>query len=286
MSVFLLVLKIIGITLLSIIGLILVLLLLILFVPVRYRVRADVHESVSGSAKATWLLHILSFSLIYEGKELSDALKVFGIPIRRREKKERTEKQKKKETKQTADPRKPEEQDDGKILDRLPREDEYRLEGFDRETSREAHTEETKEPGRVQKIIDKIKSTYEKIRDFVNSIQNKTELLCDEKNRVVIKRSLGRVLKLLGAIRPRKLKGEFHFGFEEPDTTGKILAVAAILYAWIGPSFVLKPDFEEVVLEGDADLKGRIFLITVAVIGARLYFDKELRRFYAKLKEA
>ncbi len=287
MSVFLLVLKIIGITLLSIIGLILLLLMLILFVPVRYRINADVHDGISGSARASWLLHILSFALVYDGSELSNGLRIFGIPFRKKEKRPKKEKRRKvsADTDET-DHKAVSDRDDDRPLDRLPREDEYRMEGFDEPVKTAESVPEKEGSGKLQKIIDKIKSIYEKITGFLTTARNRTDLLCDEKNQATIKRALSLVIRLLSAIRPRKLTGMFHFGFEEPDTTGKILAIAAILYAWIGPSLVLKPDFEEVVLEGDADMKGRIFLITVAVIGARLYFDKELRRLYGKLKEA
>ena len=59
MSIFLLILKIIGIILLSIISLLLIIIALILFVPIRYRIIANKFEDSDFYAeiKLTWLLH-------------------------------------------------------------------------------------------------------------------------------------------------------------------------------------------------------------------------------------
>mgnify|MGYP003319203795 CR=1 FL=1 len=63
MSVFLLILKIIGIVLLSIIGFALFLVLLVLFVPVRYKGKGYYRNNeYDFKANASWLLHIVSFS--------------------------------------------------------------------------------------------------------------------------------------------------------------------------------------------------------------------------------
>ena len=84
MGTFLLILKIIGITLAVLIGLVLLIVILILFVPIRYRgngeypytgnkLPADLH------GKVTWLLHLVhvSFDTTPEGQILS--VKIFGI---------------------------------------------------------------------------------------------------------------------------------------------------------------------------------------------------------------
>ncbi len=82
MAVFLLIVKIIGILLASIVGLVLLLLALILFVPFRYKLYGQKHDDLYLMAKVTWLLHIVSFKFEYtgEGKPVSKA-RVFGIPV-------------------------------------------------------------------------------------------------------------------------------------------------------------------------------------------------------------
>lgn len=64
----LLVLKIIGIILASVLGLLIALLLIVLFAPIRYRLKAEYEEAFEASAKITWLLRIISFTAEY-GKD-------------------------------------------------------------------------------------------------------------------------------------------------------------------------------------------------------------------------
>ncbi|SDB16694.1 DUF2953 domain-containing protein [Butyrivibrio sp. INlla16] len=77
MSLFLTILKIIGIVLLLILGVLLLILLLVLFVPIRYKVNASVKETdlqtekdklkenVSADVKFSWLLHLVRGGISY-----------------------------------------------------------------------------------------------------------------------------------------------------------------------------------------------------------------------------
>ena len=62
MSIFLFVLKTIGIILLSIIALLIIAIVLVLFVPIRYRIIASKSEESDFYAeiKLTWLLHFIN----------------------------------------------------------------------------------------------------------------------------------------------------------------------------------------------------------------------------------
>ncbi len=68
-SVLLVILKIIGFTLLGLIGLALLLLLVVLFVPVRYRASVSYHDKPKIDARVTWLLHLLRIRFRLDGKE-------------------------------------------------------------------------------------------------------------------------------------------------------------------------------------------------------------------------
>lgn len=76
------ILKIIGILLLVVLGIVLALLLAVFFVPVRYRIQVD--KEAEGTAKVRagvgWLLRILYVSVRYE-EELHYCVRIFGIPI-------------------------------------------------------------------------------------------------------------------------------------------------------------------------------------------------------------
>lgn len=93
------ILKIIGIVLLAIIGLVLALLLLVLFCPFFYQVKLVKQEQFEGAARLTWLFGFVRLTVSYTDK-LNIILRIFGIPIYNQQKKKDKEKNKdKKETK-------------------------------------------------------------------------------------------------------------------------------------------------------------------------------------------
>ena len=79
-SILLIILKIIGITLLVILGLVLVLFLVVLFVPVRYRFKGNYDDAFHCKGKITWLLHFISIKIEVE-KEVVTSIRILGIPI-------------------------------------------------------------------------------------------------------------------------------------------------------------------------------------------------------------
>lgn len=68
LHILLLILKIIGILILAVLGLLLLAVLLVLFVPLRYQIAGSYYGAPKGSARITWLLHLLSITASYEGE--------------------------------------------------------------------------------------------------------------------------------------------------------------------------------------------------------------------------
>ena len=66
LPIILFILKLLGILVLILLGLVLGVLLLILFVPVRYRIEGSYYERLKGKVRVTWLLHIVSVTAAYE----------------------------------------------------------------------------------------------------------------------------------------------------------------------------------------------------------------------------
>lgn len=81
MSVILTILKIIGILLLAVLGLLLTVLLLVLFVPIRYRAEGGYREDIAVTARVTWLCHLLSVRAAFAEKAFSYQVKVCGIRL-------------------------------------------------------------------------------------------------------------------------------------------------------------------------------------------------------------
>lgn len=74
------ILKLIGLVLLTALGVAAALLLLVLLVPVRYRAEGSFYGELKGTAGVSWLLHILSCKVVYGG-ELDMCVRVFGIRL-------------------------------------------------------------------------------------------------------------------------------------------------------------------------------------------------------------
>lgn len=82
LHIILVILKIIGILLACIVGLLLLLALSVLLVPVRYRGRVEKNGEITAMGHIHWFLHVVSGKVLYEDGEASIKLRIFGIPIR------------------------------------------------------------------------------------------------------------------------------------------------------------------------------------------------------------
>lgn len=82
LSVLLCILKIAGIIILTVLGLLLAVIAAVLFVPVRYRAEGSFDmEGLCGSAGVSWLLHILSVRVMFDGKKTHFCARIFGIKL-------------------------------------------------------------------------------------------------------------------------------------------------------------------------------------------------------------
>lgn len=123
------VLRIIGIVLLWILAIILAILLLILFVPIRYKLDANVPEmefeegfdadKISCSAKITWLLHFISATIAYpDNKEFT--VKILGIKILPKSEKEDDDKARGEKKRKKKEKDKPLDSDNADIQEEKP----------------------------------------------------------------------------------------------------------------------------------------------------------------------
>ena len=76
-----LILKITGIVLLVILGLILFVLAVVLFVPVRYRVSAEKDRKMHAQIRLSWLMGMIQMKAEYNGEQADTGLFVFGRPL-------------------------------------------------------------------------------------------------------------------------------------------------------------------------------------------------------------
>lgn len=89
MQILLFILKILGITVLGILGLALFLLLIVLFWPVGYQAKASYHGQPYVRVDVGWLFRMLHLKVVYENGELTKKLTLLGFSLKKREKKQK-----------------------------------------------------------------------------------------------------------------------------------------------------------------------------------------------------
>lgn len=296
------ILKIIGLILLGLPGLVLVLLLLILLVPIRYRAEGSFYGAPKGSAKVGWLLHILSLQVRYE-KELDVCVKIFGIRLGLFDKKELDQEE-------TDVPKEsvvwnaecvPDEKNAEQI--RKLQEDEQNTakrnaaingseasEQSARSSRNKPSRNKDRERTRLADRFEKMRVAIQRICDKLKEINQKKDQLIEqlkkEENQRTFRLVVRQLIAIVKHILPRRMKGRIKFGFDDPFKTGQILTYVSPFYGLYAKHLELIPVFEEQVMEGELNLSGRIRIGTVLVLAVRILFDKNFRRLLRKLQKA
>ena len=290
MATFLLILRIIGIVLLSLISLVIVLLAIVLFVPVRYRISADrpLNDELTAKANVSFLLHIISATVGYE-RDIDYGIRIFGIKVYPKKKKEETVKED--ETISASGT------DAAAVTDDTAQKDESGAKEEAQYTVdwNESGDEEIKDGedegfwNSVESFIDKIVEKYGRFSDKIEKIRFKIRFYDRMRNDDGNKRAVGyikeRAIRLLKKIAPRTVKGFVHFGFDDPATTGKILMYLAMVYPILPRKLTIDPGFEDTDIYGNIRIKGLFSLITPALCFLGIYFNRDVRRMRRLFKK-
>ena len=134
-------------------------------------------------------------------------------------------------------------------------------------------------------IVEKLDKILRKIGSICRKIGAVYDFFFDERVQAFLSQIMGLIRKLIGHILPKKLIGYVRFGLDDPGYTGRVLAAVAPFYPKYGKSFSVQPDFEDLVLEGKAELKGRVYLFYVAYIGLRAILNKNTKYVIRELKK-
>lgn len=138
---------------------------------------------------------------------------------------------------------------------------------------------------KIKNIRYRLQAFCDKIRGIRENIEYYRALWESAECRQAFSRCKKQLYWVYKNIRPKVIKAHILIGFEDPSTTGQILAVHGMLYPFLGNQVWLEPDFERQVLEGKALIKGRVTLFVLAKAALILYFDKNIRRVYQLLKK-
>ena len=130
--------------------------------------------------------------------------------------------------------------------------------------------------------IDELDKKYEKAMTKYDHIMQFLERDYVERT---IKRALKILKRLFGTIKPKKSKGYVHFGLGSSADTGMMLGKVSSFYPLYGRWLVLDPDFYNKGVEGDIDIKGRIYLFRIVGPALRMVLTRDFWRTYKLAKK-
>lgn len=318
LHILLLVLKIIGIIIAVILGILVLLILIILLVPVRYQgeTAADgTWKGISAKIKVHWFFHLIAFSAEYKDEaffwRFRIAWKKMGTDSEDGQEsavEEKTEVRQEPAVEEQAEYKEKEEvsADEAGTEDRLEKEEktdtktEENVERFlqkpeknEEESQIPPADEETpflfeKIAGRLRAFFQKIKYTFQRLCGKIKTLSEKKEkvkeFLTDEVHRRAFQKTKTEFSRLMRRIRPKKLKGTVHYGFEDPYHTGQVLAALGVVYPWLGEAVSVYPDFEKRILQGDLYVKGTVRALYVVLLIWKLVWCKDVRTTYHHIR--
>lgn len=307
-SILLTILKIIGIILLVLLGVLLTAVLLVLLVPVRYGLHAhrDLQEEapVVARVKVTWLLHLISVYFSYPDAAYIRA-KILGITVYRSDKEKKSEKKERSKTKENAETKENTEIKGNTETKESTetKENTENKKGAQQEKEqpkraaaeqKDAEDEEEEKPTIKQflvKLVEKLKNIKytirqicDKIKHIVRNIRYYFHVIRSETFKRAFSLCKKQVFSLLKSILPKKIKGKLLIGTGDPASTGQVLAVYGMLYPIIGDNIVITPDFEQQIIEGELQVKGRITVGRLLKVAIVVFFNKDIRRVIKLLK--
>lgn len=128
-------------------------------------------------------------------------------------------------------------------------------------------------------------STEEKLENLRRNIHYYYELLTSETFERTYEKCKKRIIKLLKSVMPRKGDIRIEAGFDDPYTTGEVLAISSMLYPVFGRFVHVYGNFDEAIIRGGGYLKGRIFIWVIAKLGVFYLIDKDLKHMIRLFKK-
>jgi len=283
LSVLLKILAVIGIAILVLLGIVLTLILIVLFVPITYKIQGCFSEEKKEAlGKINWLFGILRLDVAYSG-ELKYQLKLLHFDLTGL----LTGKKNKSTSSSTQEPV------SSDYIHITPSEEascnsvtSVSSEATDKEEDAAEIPSEEKVSflQKAENLVFKFKDIYAKIKNIWENISYYIALLQEDDTKNLLSHCCTVLIKVLKSIRPKKLKLDLLFGFDSPDTTGKIFGLLCMLYPCYGDDIHIVPDFDRKVLSGDIFCKGRIYICVLVFNALRILFDKKLYKVIRKLK--
>ncbi len=316
LAIILSVLKIIGIVLLWILGILLAAILLILFLPITYhgvvrRTEADGDPPVYAKVKASWLFGFIRACAGYPQKPYVRVNilwhEMFRIPEDGTHPEKKTGKIKKaghRKSKKNSD-QKSTAQDTAENPHEKIKEDEVPCIEQQKQENKDTDTGENENTGNgffsrivhfISQLPGKIKYTLYKIYDKIKNIVGKTEnirneaayylnIIKSEEFADTFKHCKKQVICIFHQLLPRYFQADIIEGTGDPASTAQILAIFGVLYPFICDHVDVRGDFENITFKANVVFHGRITIFMIIYAGCRLYFNKDVRKLVKQLKK-
>ena len=136
-------------------------------------------------------------------------------------------------------------------------------------------------PGKLKKKLTNIRLTF---RGFYDKIKQWRTLWNEESTLAALHFLKEKGRKLIRHVLPRKIRGSITFGCEDPALTGQILGAVAIAYPLYGKGVAVYPRFEEKILEGQLQMKGRIVVACLLWQAWKIYRNPDVRKTLKKIR--
>ena len=317
LTIFLTILKIIGILLLVVIGLLILGILAILFVPLRYDGKISYNDKNQCVAtQITWLFRLICIEGGYREEVYARArLLWFTLWKWKADEKENDkedhlesadyseeeldrlleERSQKEESKEDIKEAKAIEEklDEPAVEENLTEVQPTEVQPTEIELTEVEPTEieskevESKEAEAKEKKPKKIQFQQigKRTKEIKEKIKHIKEMASDQRIHRAILLLIDGAWKMARHSLPRKIKGRAKFGFEDPSTTGQILTYVSLLYPCYAKSVELVPMFTEKVIDLDLYFRGRVRLFSLIWICVKIWFDRNFRYLYKKVRK-
>lgn len=309
------VLKIIGIFLLILLGTILFVVVAVLAAPITYDISGEWNQQFTLRGKIRWLYHILGISLEFQEGNPAVKISLFGRVLGEEKKKNQpkvsrkkqdsgqklsSEKQQGSRQKQSSGQKQDAEQKS--LSEQNSEQNSRKTEVMAEEKPAEPVKQTKSEAVTPEKTKIDPEEKEEVFSDWDPLLDEELEKLEKEQKlhrfaaffeqesvKRLIRKLWKSICKIFGHLRPSVLFLKGRIGMDDPALTGKIMEVAAVLYAFYGEHIQLVSDFEEEVLEAEFTIKGRIvpgyLIIKILGMGLRILLNKECRALYKDIKQ-
>lgn len=295
------------VTIAKVIGILLTVLVIvalaILFAAVRYCGKISFDDK-KAQISIRWLGVVLRVPILITEKDLQWKVRVFGVPIlrsdgahkKRRSKMSSAPKAQKRKAEKAAETvqktqgsSKQEKKALSVNLEKSPTAPEQEKQIAPKQTTdqREEQSafrqadEREKKPRGIRQLflwLQNVIKIVRKMKKKVHSVQDLVDILRSDAGKAFICIVKENVIHLWKQIHPRRMRGKVIFGTGDPCSTGELLGVLALFYAWYGNGVQIIPDFEQKRIEGNVSFRGRIRMITLICIAWRIIKNKDGRK--------